>query len=175
MARWRAGFSPMPLSFPKIERRRALWGRMASCAPVANRRPADLLSRDLQAGCQQLPTRRRFDNPPQAPHESDIWENQVAGLQPGFSPRGTSVPPLCSVAEATRGLIRPETEVVREFHQTLALLCRAPPADQQADQQADTCLQAGLSSNVTDCERTHPQVTLMRSHASTDSTLFWEA
>jgi hypothetical protein len=34
----------MPLSFPAIEQRHTLWGRMVSCAPVANRRRADLLA-----------------------------------------------------------------------------------------------------------------------------------
>ncbi len=55
----------MPLSFPTIEQRHTFWGRMASCAPVANRRLADLLTKDY----------RRVTNPLQVanlPHSNGL-------------------------------------------------------------------------------------------------------
>ena len=45
----------MSLSFRQTGQSHTMWGRMASCAPVANRRPADLWTEDS----------RRVTNPPQ--------------------------------------------------------------------------------------------------------------
>jgi len=57
----------MSLSFRQTGQSHTLWGRMASCAPVANRRPADLWTEDS----------RRVTNPPQVanlPHSpAEAW------------------------------------------------------------------------------------------------------
>src|ERR1700690_2123432 len=86
----------MPLGFPMIEQRHTLWGRMASCAPVANRSQADLLSEDY----------RRVTNPPQVanlPHRPGAEASPTILVDRGAGSRNNSVKKCFSAADREGG------------------------------------------------------------------------